>query len=112
MHHQGIVLNLFGSVRPERREGQRSKGRIASSRFVSLRFRFASLRLVSFSPRLVSFSFSFRFRFALLRLVSFSFRIASFSFRRKEGRKEGRKEEEGRRGEAGRTEPNRFKKAL
>ena len=56
MHPQGVVLNLFGSVRPERREGQRSKGRLVSS----------SRRLVvSFRRvrRFVSSRSSFRFRF-------------------------------------------------
>ena len=32
MHPQGVVLNLFGSVRPERREGQRSKGGMEEGR--------------------------------------------------------------------------------
>ena len=32
MHPQGVVLDLFGSVRPERREGQRSKGGMEEGR--------------------------------------------------------------------------------
>ena len=61
MHPQGVVLNFFGSVRPERREGQRSKGRLVSSlrRLVvsSLRLVASSLRrLVASSRRLVALS--------------------------------------------------------
>jgi hypothetical protein len=107
-------LNLFGSVRPERREGQRSKGRlvsssrrrrrlVASSRFVvssrrrlvvSLSFRLA----VSFSFRLVvSFSFRLVVSLSFRLVVSLSFRlVVSLSFRRKGGR---RREERGRRDE-------------
>ena len=100
MHPHRVVLDLFGSVWPERREGQISKGGSLRFRFAFDSPRFASLRLVSFS---------LRFRFASLRLVSFSFRFASFSFRRKEGRREGRRrrEEGGRRAKLNQRGPKR-----
>ena len=99
MHPQGVDLNLFGSVRPERREGQRSKGKVclvassrrfvfvSSRRFVSsFRFRFvSSLRLVV-SSRRFAFVSSFRFRLVV------SFRLVSLSFRQEGGKEEGRKE--------------------
>ena len=70
MHPQGVVLNLFGSVRPERREGQRSKGGMEEGRKGRGRRMEGGVNV---------------------------------------GGREGRKEEEGRRGKAGRTEPKRFK---
>ncbi len=79
MHPPMVVLDLFGSVRPDRREGQSSKGRIASffvsPRFASLRFRFASPRLV--------FVFVFvlpRFVFALPRFASSRFVFVFYEF--------------------------------
>ena len=96
MHPQGVVLNLFGSVCPECRGEERSKGkgrfvalrlslRLASPRFASLRLasprfasRLASLRIVSprfasrfasrLSPRFASRFVSLRFRFCFVSL--------------------------------------------
>ncbi len=141
MHPPRVVLDLFGSVWPERREGQISTG--GSLRF-SLRIVSFSLRLVSISLRLISFSFSlslrivsfsfrlvsfslrlvFVFVFASLRIVSFSFRFrfASFRFRFASFRfrfrfvfvspEGGGRKEEGRKGQAGQTEPKRSKTTL